>query len=183
MIMLKKSQTLLAALMTAAFVGCEVPEVETVDIPEAPAAVAQPEPEPQAEEGFLPDGRLDMSGVPDEPPMTSAIPRPVTAKDPLKGKRSRRAGGYLGTTVGTLPWAENEITFTKIKSDLEIYNAMNGDYPQSHEEFMEKFLHQSVQKLPKLEPGDEYLYDPEDHTLKIWRPGDAQQPAADSSSQ
>ncbi|MEM9353083.1 MAG: hypothetical protein AAGA92_08725 [Planctomycetota bacterium] len=170
----KKTQTLMAALLTAAFVGCEVPEVETVDVPTPPpTAAAEAEPEPQAEEGFLPDGRLDMSGVPDEPPMTSAVPRPVTAKDPLKGKRSRRAGGYLGTTVGTLPWAENEILFIKIKSDLEVYNAMNGDYPQSHEDFMEKFLPQSVQTLPKLEPGDEYLYDPEDNTLKIWRPGDA----------
>jgi hypothetical protein len=40
---------------------------------------------------------------------------------------------------------------------------------------MEDFLpnyYPAALPLPKLEPGDAYLYDPEDHLLKIFRPGD-----------
>lgn len=157
--------------------GCEVPEL---DVPEPTAAPAAEQKQAEAvpaeekvKEGYLPDGRIDMSGVQGEPPMTTSTPREVTAKDPKKGKLSRRVGGYLGSTVDKIPWAENKIKFMMIKSNLEIYNAIKGDYPKSHEEFMEEYLpeyYAAALPLPELEPGDEYIYDPEDHLLKIYRP-------------
>lgn len=162
--------------------GCEVPELES---PQA-AATAQPaQPaEPSLLEqaahvdpaAFLPDGRVDMTGVAGEPPMTTGVPREITAKDPKKGKLSRRAGGYLGTTMQAMPWAENETLFQMIKYNMEQYNAIKGHYPRSHQEFMEEYLpefYPAALPLPELEPGDEYIYDPADHTLKIWRPAEA----------
>ena len=38
---------------------------------------------------YLPDGRVDMSGVVGEPPMTSGTPREITRKEPKKCKNTR----------------------------------------------------------------------------------------------
>jgi hypothetical protein len=164
----------LTALLSCTL-GCEVPEIETSPRPAAPAKQVAEAEEPEAEsakEGYLPDGRIDMSGVSGEPPMTNSTPREVTARDPKKGKLSRRSGGYLGTTVRMIPWAENETIFMMVKHNLAIYDAAEGHFPRSHEEFMEKFMPQYYPgvQLPELELGDEYIYDPEDHLLKIHRP-------------
>lgn len=161
--------------------GCEVPEIESARIAAAPAADRA---EPPASEGgklfskegwYLPDGRIDMSGVPDEPPMTNATPREILPKDPKQGKLSRKRGGALGTELQALPWAKNKVTFDMIKYNLNIYDAAESHFPASHKEFMDKFLpeyYPAALPLPKLEPGDAYLYDPNDHLLKIFRPGD-----------
>jgi len=157
-----------AALLT---LGCDVPEI---DVPESSEQLAVEEPVDEGvQEGYLPDGRIDMSGVKDEPPMTTSTPREVTAKDPKQGKLSRRVGGYLGSTVDKIPWVRNETTFQMIKYNLNIYDADKGHFPKSHEEFMEDYLPNyfpAALPLPELEPGDQYLYDPEDHLLKIYRP-------------
>ena len=151
--------------------GCEVPEV---DMPESGTAVAEQQPaEEPIDEGYLPDGRLDMSGVAGEPPMTTSTPREVHFKDPKHGKLSRRGGGALGSIVEKIPSVEHKTVFMMIKYNLNIYDADKGHFPKSHEEFMEKYLPQfypAALPLPELEPGDEYIYDPEDHLLKIYRP-------------
>lgn len=127
------------------------------------------------EDWYLPDGRVDMSDVEGEPPMTNATPREITAKDPKQGKLTRKRGGALGTELKALPWAKNKITFDMIKYNLNIYDADKSHFPTSHKEFIDDFLpnyYPAALPLPKLEPGDAYLYDPEDHLLKIFRPGD-----------
>jgi hypothetical protein len=182
--------SLFATLAVAVFViGCEVPELESPQAA-APAQSGQPAPTEVPTEGsrleqaahvdpeaFLPDGRVDMSGVKGEPPMTSGIPREVHPKDPKQGKLSRRAGGTLGTTMQSMPWVKNETTFNLvIKPALLQYEIIHSHYPRSHQEFMEEFIPEmcpQVLPLPELEPGDEYIYDPEDHLLKIWRPAEA----------
>lgn len=135
------------------------------------------------EDWYLPDGRVDMSGVPGEPPMTTGTPREITAKDPKQGKLTRKRGGEgLGTALKTLPWAKNETIFNMIKHNLNIYDAAEGHFPESHKQFMEEFLPQyypAALPLPKLEPGDAYLYDPNDHLLKIFRPGEPGAPQVD----
>ena len=159
-------------------VGCEAPNVDVVD--SEPAATEQPESKEvdlfSKDDWYLPDGRVDMTGVPGEPPMTTNIPREVTAKDPKKGKLTRKKGGsVLGTTLKALPWAEFETKFQMVKYNMEQYNAIKGHYPKSHEEFMDEYMPEfcpQLLPLPELEPGDEYIYDPEDHLLKIYRPDD-----------
>jgi hypothetical protein len=179
--MKSKSLSLLAMLLFAT--GCEVPELESPQaaVTAQPAQPAEPGLLEQAAhvdpENFLPDGRVDMRGVPGEPPMTNGIPREIHPKDPKKGKLSRKSGGALGTTMQAMPWVENETKFNIVmKSALAQYEAINSRYPASHQEYMEKFIPEfcpQVLPLPELEPGDEYLYDPEDHLLKIWRPSEA----------
>ncbi len=163
--------------------GCDVPQVGN-PVTVAEAEVTEPAPEPTTSrvpdttvehpEWYLPDGRLDMSGVPGEPPMTTSTPREIHPKDPKKGKLTRRRGGkILGASLQALPWAENKTKFDMIKYNLSIYDADKGHFPKSQEEFMDVFLKEyypAALPLPELEPGDEYFYDPEDHLLKIYRP-------------
>ncbi len=182
---MKTTPLLTLAALLAVVVGCEVPEIDT------PAATStgeqssnsQDTSEPTLfgkEDWYLPDGRVDMSGVPDEPPMTTSVPREVVAKDPKKGKLTRKKGGkLLGTTLQAGPSAENQIVFTIfLPRQLSEYDARKGHPVQSHKEFMDDFLNGFVQenkpgfKLPKLEPGDAYLYDPDDKKLKIFRPSE-----------
>lgn len=176
-----KAFSLLAILVLA--VGCEVPELESPQaaVTAQPAQPAEPGLLEQAAhvdpENFLPDGRVDMSGVPGEPPMTTGVPREIHPKDPKQGKLSRKSGGALGTTMQSMPWVKNETTFNLvIKPALVQYEILHNSYPKSHQEFMEKFIPEmcpQVLPLPELEPGDEYLYDPADNLLKIWRPSEA----------
>ncbi len=185
---MKPSALLTLVGMFVLTTGCDAPQVGN-PVTVADAGVTEPAPEPtttsrvpdskvEHPEWYLPDGRLDMSGIPGEPPMTTSTPRKVHAKDPKKGKLTRRRGGkLLGTTLQALPWAENETIFNiVIPSQLATYDALEGRPVRSHEEFMDKFVngfmqqHQPGFKLPELEPGDEYLFDPEDKVLKIYRP-------------
>ena len=176
---------MLVAVLTLA-IGCESPNVDVVD--STPTATDQQESKEidlfSKDDWYLPDGRVDMTGVAGEPPMTTGTPREVTAKDPKKGKLTRKKGGkVLGTTLQALPWAENESHFNiVIPSQLATYDALKGRPVQSHKEFMDEFVngfmqqHQPGFKLPKLEPGDAYLYDPDDNKLKIFRPGESGAP-------
>ena len=182
---MKANFPLLLVACLGLVVGCEVPSIEVSQSSgSAPAATSSDSDKPEAtlfgkEDWYLPDGRVDMSGVEGEPPKTNGTPRPVVAKDPKKGKLTRKRGGAMGTSLQAMPWAENQTIFTiTIPSNLATYDALNGKPPQSHKEFMDefvgKYLKQNVPafKLPRLEPGDAYLFDPEDQTLKIFRPGD-----------
>lgn len=191
--------------LALSLVGCDVPELETPQAATPPqtstvaqastasgvptsAPVETPPADATAERSrfeeaahvdpasFLPDGRVDMRGVPDEPPMTSGVPREVDPKDPKKGKLTRKSGGALGASMKAIPWVENKTKFDMIKYNLAIFEADKSRWPKSHKEFMEVFLPQYYPvalPLPELEPGDEYIYDPDDHLLKIWRPAEA----------
>ncbi|MGI9429435.1 MAG: hypothetical protein ACR2NM_12305, partial [Bythopirellula sp.] len=91
---------MLVAVLTLA-IGCESPNVDVVD--STPTATDQEESKEtdlfSKDDWYLPDGRVDMTGVQGEPPMTTGTPREVTAKDPKKGKLTRKKGGkILGTT-------------------------------------------------------------------------------------
>ncbi len=142
----------LAALMTLALsLGCEVPEV---DVPESSTVVAEP-PTEQA---------------PAEVVSAPMDPREVTGRDPKKGKKSRKEGGYLGRVLGAGMYAQHQAIFLQVKQAINLDYGLNGDFAKSHEEFMERVIKFNKIELPELDEGDEYLYDPEDHTLKIHRP-------------
>ncbi len=169
--MTRQNLITLVALLSMTL-GCEVPELESVDTTAASPApqAATVEKEPVKEEETV---------AANDPPVTSE-PREVTANDPTKGKKSRQAGGYLGAVGHARFYAEHQLIFTSIKHALNLYWATNGEYPKTHDEFMEKVIKFNQIQLPKLDEGVEYLYDPEDHKLKIHSPG-AEAEADDSS--
>jgi len=65
--------------------------------------------------------------------------------------------------------AINEIARLQIKRSVDLFNAAEGRYPKSHEEFMEKVIKANHIKLPQPVNSCEYQYDVENHELKIVR--------------
>ncbi|MDX1968106.1 MAG: hypothetical protein SFV23_13105 [Planctomycetaceae bacterium] len=55
----------------------------------------------------------------------------------------------------------------QIQHTLNIYNATEGKYPESHEEFMEKIIKPNGIKLPVLPGGAKYQYDVANHELVV----------------
>ena len=157
-----------AALLTLAL-GCEVPEV---DVAVSNKASMTDKPTKTDEEilSESEDGPVDMTGVENEPPPITSTPREFEAKDAKKGKKSRKAGGYLGAVAGARFYAEHQTIKNLYTHALNLYWGEKGHYPKTHEEFMEKIIKFNKIQLPELEPGVEYIYDPEDHTLKVHRP-------------
>lgn len=55
----------------------------------------------------------------------------------------------------------------RIEADLNIFNATEGRYPNSHEEFMTAIIKAGNINLPVLPGGKQYKYDVENHKLVI----------------
>lgn len=162
------------ALLLMLPTGCEKPNVETAPatLAEAEGAKANEASTEKADDEKESDGEesIDMTGVKYEPPPITSEPREFEAKDAKRGKKSRKAGGYLGAVAGARFYAEYEMVINSYKQALNLYWATEGDYPKTHEEFMEKIIKFNKIQLPELEAGVEYIYDPEDHLLKVYRP-------------
>jgi len=60
-----------------------------------------------------------------------------------------------------------KIDLLNLQHTLDIYNATEGHYPQSHEEFMTKVVKAYDVRLAVLPPGWQYAYDVENHTVRI----------------
>ena len=151
----------LTALLSCTL-GCEVPELEASREPAAPARQMAKAEESEAEE--------EVDETPDSEPSVTSTPQAVTPNDPVKGKKSRAAGGYLGAVGHARFFAEHKLIFDSITHVLNLYWGEHGEYPPSHEVFMDKIIKFNQIQLPQLEEGVEYIYDPEDHLLKIHRP-------------
>ena len=67
----------------------------------------------------------------------------------------------------------NRVELMNIEHTLDIYNAAEGHYPQSYEEFMTKVIKGYGITLTALPPGWQYAYDVENHKVLIVRPNDA----------
>ncbi len=148
---MKTSLTL--ATLLAFGLGCDAPPLE---MPGGPAVVAE---QTAPEESTTPEADAAPFG-----------PREATGRDPKKGKLSREQGGYLGSVLGAGMYAQHQAIFLQVKQAINLDYGLNGDFAKSHEEFMERVIKFNKIQLPELDEGDEYLYDPEDHTLKIYRP-------------
>lgn len=60
----------------------------------------------------------------------------------------------------------------QIEHALNLYNASEGHYPRTHEEFMTQIIEYNRLKLPQLPPDLEYQYDVAEHKLVIVRTTD-----------
>ena len=59
-----------------------------------------------------------------------------------------------------------------IEHALNLFNASEGFYPRSHEEFMTRIIEENKMRLPQLTPDLEYQYDVANHKLLIVRTAD-----------
>ena len=54
-----------------------------------------------------------------------------------------------------------------IEHAVNLFNGLEGRYPNSHEEFMTRVIKENNIRLPALQPGLEYQYDVENHKLLV----------------
>jgi hypothetical protein len=58
---------------------------------------------------------------------------------------------------------------TQVKHALDLFNANENRYPNSHEEFMERIIKENNIRLPVLPYKGRYMYDVEKHELVVVR--------------
>ena len=92
----------------------------------------------------------------------------------IKGRSLDPHQGPLVTPAKALFATKEKVVFEiQIPHALNLYNASEGNFPKSHEEFMEKIVAANNLVLPQLPDGHTYIYDPESHELKVRRPATA----------
>jgi len=62
------------------------------------------------------------------------------------------------------------ISKLNIDYSVRLYEAQEGHYPRSHDEFMKEVIKRYGLKLPVLPAGWKYAYDVENHKLEVVRP-------------
>ena len=109
-----------------------------------------------------------------------AIPSEAPAKTVLEkagvgsGKKGRSLDqheGIIVTPAKTLFAAKEKIKFEiEIPHALNLYKALEGNAPKSHDEFMEKIIKANNIALPELPEGHKYVYDPMTETPMVEKP-------------
>ena len=151
----------LIAVAGAITLGCSEPELSPAASATSTSASATPEPKKEEQ--------VDVAGLPgppvpeDETPVTD-VPRKFTAHDPIKGRRSRSAGGYLGAVGGGAMYAKFQSMIQAIDYANELYWPQHDfSYPKSHEEYMKEVVAPALNgiPLPEIPADEELIYVPE----------------------
>ena len=131
-----------AILLTCLLAGCFDPP--------------QPPPQPQQEAAPAVDAAAQPLVQPFEPDAGKAIvdpTRPIT--DPITGP------------LAALQNAREKIPQLAIEHAINLFNASEGRYPASFEEFMTRIIRENNINLPKLPDGLAWEYDVPNHKLLI----------------
>ena len=85
------------------------------------------------------------------------------------GKQGKSLSGknILSAPVKALFNARQQLEFAKVTQALQLYQASNGHYPKSHEEFMSEIIEPNMIQLPELPTGERYQFDPQTGELMV----------------
>jgi hypothetical protein len=142
------SLRLTLATVLVALSGCDEPAPKKA-APQPPAAKPRP---------ILNERTQDIRDTQKEIQKGGAVPAPprVVAKDPFT-----LAGNVYVSAIG-------QTSIGQIKQAVELYRANNdGEYPKTHQEFMENVIKPNNIRLPTLPYYQEYSYDVATHQLNI----------------
>ncbi len=166
----------------------ETPAIAEQQVPEEPAAddvqplevdpevdpgVAQ-EPEttpPEAETLAMPDATPDDS----ESPEAAAPDAERVKADVGVGAKGRGLDKFQGGVLVTPAKAyftlrERAIFQVQIPHAMQLYQALHGRAPESHDQFMKEIIQANQIQLPNLPPDQRYVYDPQQKELMVERP-------------
>lgn len=90
-----------------------------------------------------------------------------------KGSKIRGEGMnqmIAGPAIAYFNAKEKVVFQIQVPHALNLYWGEHGEYPKSHDEFMEKVINFNMIQLPALKEGARYVYDVESHTLMVERP-------------
>ncbi|MCP4816931.1 MAG: hypothetical protein GY888_30830 [Planctomycetaceae bacterium] len=90
------------------------------------------------------------------------------------GKKGRKLEKHKGTgqiiaqpAVSYFRAKEKIIFEIVIPKNMQLFEATNGRYPKSHDEFMKEIVEFGQIQLPELPEGKSYVYDPKNHQLMV----------------
>jgi len=148
----------LTLMLVVSIAGCEAPELPGMDVElsaDEQAKVAEAtkveKPEPLA---------VDEHGV-------NEGATAYTADSPEKGRKSKEAGGYLGSVAHAHFWAKHELIRIQLQNQMNVFNAINDRWPKDWDEYQKEIVKPLGLELPELPEGQEFVYDPADHELKV----------------
>lgn len=108
---------------------------------------------------------------PAPPAPKSKTPPAISEFDPAADKQvinpKARITDPVTGPLAALKNAQLEIPVLAIEQAVNLFQASEGRYPASLEEFMTRIIRENNIRLPQLAPGQEYQYDVENHKLVI----------------
>jgi hypothetical protein len=147
------------ALLAVVVVGCDDSAYQNSG--RAPAGQVAGQLAPVDQEG-QPLGQDTGEQSPEEPGTTE----PVTVREgvaPGVSGRGDYGPGLITTPIRAYFRTQELLVFKiEIKQAMDMYKALEGHFPESQEEFMEKIIKENGIILPDLRgPNERYVYDPE----------------------
>jgi hypothetical protein len=121
-----------------------------------------------------------MAGCMQATPPSAPKKPPTTDKigefDPAAGKEvvtpDAKVTDPITGPLEVLKSVRMKLPALQIEHAVNLFNASEGRYPQSHEEFMTRIIQENQLRLPQLPAGLEYQYDVTNHKLVIIRTDD-----------
>ncbi len=84
------------------------------------------------------------------------------------GVTSEEAASIITVPISTYFQAQERAVFDmQIPHTMNLFQATEGRYPNSEDEFFQRIIKENQIQLPKLPEGDSYVYDVPSHTLMI----------------
>jgi hypothetical protein len=117
-----------------------------------------------------------------EPPAPSTVKKPATTTEIgefAPGAKKEIADPKVPVTdpitgpLAVLKNAQLKIPQIAVEHALNLFQASEGRFPESHAEFMQRIITENQIRLPQLSAGLNYEYDVQNHRLVIVRAGDA----------
>jgi hypothetical protein len=142
-----------------------------------PAAASNKPPLPLETKAGVFAGSLDDLAAPASPAQPSPGGEPNTERVKaqkgvgIKGRSLDEYEGVVVTPVKSYFSTKERIVFEiAVPQAMNLFQATEGRFPESHDEFMEKIVKFNNIQLPELPMGHKYVYDPETHELLVERP-------------
>ncbi|MDR1960430.1 MAG: hypothetical protein LBQ54_15565 [Planctomycetaceae bacterium] len=120
---------------------------------------------------------MNQSDSPDQPVVTPEPSQADTPSVPPVEEHELQVGDdkrghygeydYIAVPAGVYFSSLQRITIDQIKHSLDLYQALNGKYPETQEIFMKEIIEANGIKLPQLREGSEYVYKPETGKLMV----------------
>ena len=105
------------------------------------------------------------------PPQTPQGTSSTVREDAVTGvgKKGRNYGSDpISTPIQALHRSKERLALAvEIPKGLQMFEAVEGRKPNSHDEFMEKIVKANQIQLPELPTGDVYVYDPQTGKLMV----------------
>ncbi len=131
------------------------PGIVGVDL-DTTAPAPAPAPAPTRPQSIIGQKTQEIAS-PDQAKQAGAAPAPrQLSKDPFQVYGNAYTSILGQASIGT------------IKHTVDLYQAETGEYPKTHEEFMEKIIKANNIALPVLPRNRKYVYDVATHELGIW---------------